>query len=336
MANKKIEDNYEEQVRKEFESTQVEDISNPVEQKTFTDLGKVEFNKGIDITTDPDIQRATAMMDYINIPLDTLPSGGRFYPDGTRISIRAARVNEIREFSMIDESDAADVRDKLTYIISQCCKIYFGNVPGYYKDILEDDRIVLVFKIRELTFVNGQSSLKIPVPMGACSTSGCHPQETVNFSSDKLEFKKPNPKIEKYYDPQAKCYNIPTKRFGTITLYIPTVGVTSVLADWIKSQKQQQKNIDVPLVDLLPYLIKDWRGFNDKQVFPKLTELAGWPTEKFALVLRLKEEIHIGIEVEITETCAQCGGELKIPVVFPDGFKSLFVPTISDLGDELL
>ena len=340
MAKKTSNEDYEDQVRKEFESTQgsieMPTFDEPEPQETFTNLGKVDFNKGVDINDDPDIKRATASMGYINIPLDTLPSGGRFYPENTRITIRAARVGEIREFSMIDETDAKDIRDKLTYIISQCCKVYFGNVQGYYKDLLEDDRIVLVLKIRELTFVDGQSSIKIPVPDGACSTPGCHPQQTVDFNSTKLVFKKPNEKIEKYYDPIERCYKIQTKRFGTITLYIPTIGVTSVLADWIKEQQRQQKSVEAPLVDLLPYLIKEWSGFSDKQVFPKISELAGWPTEKFALVLRLKEEISIGIEFEINETCAQCGGELKIPVTFPDGLKSLFVPTISDLGDELL
>ena len=310
MAKKTSNEDYEDQVRKEFESTQgsieMPTFDEPEPQETFTNLGKVDFNKGVDINDDPDIKRATASMGYINIPLDTLPSGGRFYPENTRITIRAARVGEIREFSMIDETDAKDIRDKLT------------------------------LKIRELTFVDGQSSIKIPVPDGACSTPGCHPQQTVDFNSTKLVFKKPNEKIEKYYDPIERCYKIQTKRFGTITLYIPTIGVTSVLADWIKEQQRQQKSVEAPLVDLLPYLIKEWRGFSDKQVFPKISELAGWPTEKFALVLRLKEEISIGIEFEINETCAQCGGELKIPVTFPDGLKSLFVPTISDLGDELL
>ena len=56
-------------------------------------------------------------MDYINIPLETLPSQGRFYPEGTRISIRSARVGEIREFSIINEEDPKDIRDKMTYIV---------------------------------------------------------------------------------------------------------------------------------------------------------------------------------------------------------------------------
>ena len=322
-------DNYEEQVRREFESTQEE-----VEVKdSVKDLGKVNLNQTLE---DPEIKRIKDSMDYVNIPLDTLPSQGRFYPEGTRILIRAARVNEIREFSIINEEDPKDIRDKMTYIVSQCTKVYYGNSLGHYKDILEDDRIVLVFKIRELTFVEGQTSIKIPIPEGACQTPGCQPQSEVYFDSSKLEFLKPSERIEKYYDPSERCYNVRTKSLGVIKLYPPTIGVTTVIADWIREQQIEGKKIDAALVDILPYTIKDWRGFTINQVFTKLTELAGWSTEKFSLVLRLKDEINVGIEYEITETCAQCGGELRIPVTFPEGFRSLFVPTISDFGDELL
>jgi hypothetical protein len=325
-------DNYEDQVLKEFEETQTSQETTD----TVTDLGKVNINNTLNLENDPELKRITDTMGYINIPLDCLPSQGRFYPENTRISIRATRVGEIREFSIIDEEDPKDIRDKMTYIVSQCTRVYFGATPGHYKDLLEDDRIVLVLKIRELTFIDGQSSIKIPVPEGACSTIGCHPQETVDFNSSKLKFRKPSEKLERYYDPIARCYNVQTKKYGVITLYPPTIGVTTVIADWIRKQQAENKKLDVALIDILPYLIKDWRGLTDKQVFAKITELAGWTAEKFSLVLRLKEEINVGIEFEITEVCAQCGGELKIPVTFPDGFRSLFVPTISDFGDELL
>lgn len=325
-------DNYEDQVLKEFEETQTTQETTD----TVKDLGKVNINNTINLDNDPDIKRITDTMGYINIPLNCLPSQGRFYPESTRISIRAARVGEIREFSIIDEDDPKDIRDKMTYIVSQCTRVYFGPTPGHYKDLLEDDRIVLVLKIRELTFIDGQSSIKIPVPEGACSTIGCHPQETVDFNSSKLKFRKPSEKLEKYYDSVARCYNVQTKKYGVITLYPPTIGVTTIIADWIRKQQAENRKLDVALIDILPYLIKDWRGLTDKQLFAKITDLAGWSAEKFSLVLRLKEEINVGIEFEITEVCAQCGGELKIPVTFPDGFRSLFVPTISDLGDELL
>ena len=121
---------YEDQVRKEFESTQEPEVNEPVK-----DLGKVKLDQDLE---DPEIKRIKSSMDYVNIPLETLPSQGRFYPEGTRISIRAARVGEIREFSIINEEDPKDIRDKMTYIVSQCTKVYYGNNLGYYKDLLED------------------------------------------------------------------------------------------------------------------------------------------------------------------------------------------------------
>ena len=71
-------------------------------------------------------------------------------------------------------------------------------------------------------------------------------------------------------------------------------------------------------------------------IFAKLTELSGWSAEKFTLVYRLIEKINVGIEFDVTTTCETCGGEIKVPITFPDGYKSLFIPTVSDFGDELL
>lgn len=324
-------ESYEEQILKEFESTQ------QPQTEVVRDLGKVNIGAGyVDINEDPEIIRIKNTMDYVNIPLNCLPSQGRFYPDDTRIMIRAARVDEIRQFSTIDEEDPKDIRDKMTYIISQCVKVYFGNTPGHYKDIIDGDRVPLILKIRELTFIDGQSSIKIPVPNGACKTPDCKPQDTIDFNSNLLEFVEPNHDYDKYYDQVEKCYNIKTKSFGDIKLYIPTIGVSTAISNWIRQQQLENKNFDVSLVDILQYVVKDWRTLTDRQIFNKMTEIAGWPTKKFTLIYRIKEELGVDIKSELRTTCAQCGGELVVPITFPDGFKSLFVPTISDIGDELL
>ena len=328
---KEMNESYEDQIRKEFEETQME------ESKQITNLGNIRDNKPED---DKDyfeeLSRLGKLRDYHNIPLDCLPSLGRFYPDDTRISIRAARVDEIREFSAIDENDIKDVTDKLTYMISQCVKVYYGNIPGSYRDLLSADRIVLILKIREITFLDGMSSIKLPVPANACETIGCKPQESVIFNSTKLNFTTASPEIEKYYDNVNKCYNVRTKSFGVITLYPPTIGVTSIVTNWIVEQAKEDRKIDAALTEILQYLIGDWRRLNSKSIFNILGELSVWSTEKFALVYRLIEKINIGIEFELKDRCETCGGEITVPITFPDGYKSLFVPTVSDFGDELL
>lgn len=331
MANKKTDESYEEQVLKEFEESQ-----KGIEPKVIKtgDLGRVNLN-GNEFE-DPNVDRINQSIGFLNVPLSDLPSGGRYYPDNTRISIRAARVGEIREFSTINEEDPKDVLDKMTYIISQCVKIYYGNVPGNYKDIIAADRIVLILKIRELTFIDGGSSIKIPVPSGACQTVGCHPQEYINFNTASLTFIQPDPMLEKYYDSATKCYNIPTKDCGTINLYPPTIGVSSAITDWVVKQRRENKKIDAALAEILQFVIKDWKGLSEKMIFSKMTEIAGWSAKKFTLVYRLVEKVNVGIDVDVTTVCESCGGEIKVPVTFPDGYKSLFVPTISDIRDELL
>ena len=330
---KEINESYEDQVLKEFEETQAQE-----EPKTITDLGNVRDNKSEkdDKYLDEELSRVGRLRDFHNVPLDCLPSLGRFYPDNTRISIRAARVDEIREFSAIDETDIKDVTDKLTYMVSQCVKVYYGNVPGSYRDLLAADRIVLVLKNRELTFLDGMSSIKLPVPANACETVGCKPQDTITFNSTKLNFKTPSPEIEKYYDSVNKCYNVRTKSFGTITLFPPSIGVTSIISNWIVEQANESKKIDAALTEILQYLVGDWRKLNSKSIFNIMGELSTWPTEKFTLVIRLIEKINIGIEFELKERCETCGGEITVPITFPDGYKSLFIPTVSDFGDELL
>jgi hypothetical protein len=330
---KEINESYEDQVLKEFEETQAQD-----EPKTITDLGNIRDNKSEedDKYLDEELSRVGRLRDFHNIPLDCLPSLGRFYPDNTRISIRAARVDEIREFSAIDENDIKDVTDKLTYMVSQCVKIYYGNIPGSYRDILAADRIVLVLKIRELTFLDGMSSIKLPVPANACETAGCKPQDTIIFNSTKLNFTTPAPEIEKYYDSVNKCYNVRTKSFGVITLFPPSIGVTSVISNWIVEQANESKKIDAALTEIMQYLVGDWRRLNSKSIFNIIGELSTWPTEKFTLVFRLIEKVNIGIEFELKERCETCGGEITVPITFPDGYKSLFVPTVSDFRDELL
>lgn len=330
---KEINESYEDQVLKEFEETQAQE-----EPKAITDLGNIRDNKSEkdDKYLDEELSRVGRLKDFHNVPLDCLPSLGRFYPDNTRISIRAAIVDEIREFSAIDETDIKDVTDKLTYMVSQCVKVYYGNVPGSYRDLLAADRIVLVLKIRELTFLDGMSSIKLPVPANACETVGCKPQDTITFNSTKLNFKTPSPEIEKYYDSVNKCYNVRTKSFGTITLFPPSIGVTSIISNWIVEQANESKKIDAALTEILQYLVGDWRKLNSKSIFNIMGELSTWSTEKFTLVIRLIEKINIGIEFELKERCETCGGEITVPITFPDGYKSLFIPTVSDFGDELL
>ena len=102
--------NHKENIKKEFEAaegiqeTDAEVVKN--DDGKISSLGKVDPTKGRGITSpdDPEIKRIQELSGYIKVDLSQLPSAGRFYRDDFEIHIRAARVGEIRDFSMMDEN----------------------------------------------------------------------------------------------------------------------------------------------------------------------------------------------------------------------------------------
>jgi hypothetical protein len=94
-----------------------------------------------------------------NLPLENLPSKGRFYVDSFTIAIKSATVAEIRHWSTIDETDMISVDDQLNYILERCAEVRINNEVVSWKEILEIDRFFIIFKIQELTFPNGENQL---------------------------------------------------------------------------------------------------------------------------------------------------------------------------------
>ena len=92
------------------------------------------------------------LLNYLSVDLNALPAG-MFYKVGTKIMIRAAEVHEIQAYSAIVNENLVDVTEKMNELLSRCVRIKFSNGSiGSYKDIRDNDRIYLIFMIRELTF----------------------------------------------------------------------------------------------------------------------------------------------------------------------------------------
>ncbi len=317
------------------------------EEAKVVDLGKVDMRRHKS-DDDPDIKKMHELLDYLPIEMSSLPTRGRFYQDTIKIYIRAARVGEVREFSMVDEENPSDVIDKMIYIIANCCKVMDGELPISYKDLLDHDRFYIFKRISELTFKRGETQIQLPVPADACKTPGCKPQKTIVFTSDMLQHAELDPKLEKYYDPDNKCYSIRTKSYGTIQIAPPNIGVATAIKQWALSRAQEKKEWDPSLVQMIPYMHRDWRRLNDKDIFKLATEFSSWDTNKFNIVYRFIEILNTtaGSSPNLKAVCEKCGGELEVPLTFQSvtgeggettgGIKQFFVPTLSNLTDELL
>lgn len=311
---------------------EVQDISEtPIvpNLSAYASLGKATHaTKG----PDEEIKDILNKTGYDNLIIDNLPSKGRFYPYGTKISIRAARVEEIKDFSTLDENSPTygfDVDDKLNNILVSCCKVEFSGKMGSYKDILEEDRVFIILSIRELTFVKGENKLTNNAVCRQCSHDNVHELRTNN-----LQYYDVDQELEKYYSEVERCYVIPTKSVGIIKLNPARIGVMNVITTFIKDKEEKKEKWDKSFLPLLPYYIFDWRGFDNKSIFNAHVDFQGWSATKFSLIHRLCERIKIGVKTELEHKCEKCGAGVTIPITFRNGIKSLFV--ISDISEELL
>lgn len=297
-------------------------------------LGKVnvseKYGHQLD-ENDPEYKRMQEFAGYIDLPTENLPSAGRFYREDMKIKIRAALVKEIRNFSMIDENNLQDVDEKLNDILVACSKVTFGEKMGSYKDILEEDRLYVILSIRELTFKNGENKIMMPTSK-KCECGGC--AESYELKTENIQTYTPDENIEKYYDNEIKGYRIRTKSYGEIVLAPPTIGVMRAITDWARKKEEEHKQWDKSLFQVVPYLVREWRGFDEKGIMSYATAMAGWDVNKFSIVFKLAESIKVGIKPEFSYTCEKCGGTVTVPLSFQDGIRSLFV--ISDISSELL
>jgi hypothetical protein len=252
---------------------------------------------------------------------------GKFYPADSVIKIRSAKAAEIRHFSTMDENNYIDMEEKLNSVVESCAQMTSGNKRLSYKDILEEDRIVLLLSIRDLTF---------PEPENKLMLNG-KSEKTKKKIDLELSVKNLVPsiideEIEKYYDDKKRTYVIKTRSAGEIVMAPPTIGVMQEVTQYLKDRNEKELDFDKAFIQVLPYIQGDWRTLSLTKIFQLEIDYKAWDQKKFMIVYRLAERMRIGVQATLEATVD--GEVVKAPLEFPGGIKSLFI--ISDLAGELL
>jgi len=341
MANDKEENKRpsEEEMKKSLEEK--DGINNPDKSadpylenaKKMKELTGKEGLGNVKLGKDDDGLNADMVLGFF--PLDTkgFPSGGIFYPADTKINIRAARTAEIRHWSTLNDRDLFDIEDKLNHIMKECVKVTAPGKMMTWKDLLEEDRIFVILSIRDLTFKQGENKLQLIKP---CNECGCN--NTVEISNKNWQFNKLPDDIYKYYDESTNALMIHTKSYGTIKMKPPTIGIMTIISDYVQTKRAKGETWDQAYIQLLPYLREDYRGFKDKDIFEGEVDFKGWDEKKYTLYYRLAEKIKVGVKPDLAVACSECGAEVIAQVDFQQagGLKKIFVPDISDIAGELL
>ena len=276
-----------------------------------------------------EIKKLSAELGWVEVPVFSLPSSGLFYPNRVEIAIKAATVAEIRHFSTMDETNPFDIDEKLNFIIDKCLKIRFDGALASWKDLKDEDRFFIIFSIRDLTFKNGENKLMINLTCKQCSTE--YKEELKNGSFDYYKIKG---KLMEFFSPEEKCFIIQSAKAGNFKLYVPSLGITTFIKNYLEKKQAKGEKYDRSFVKVAPFLFGDWRFLTDAAYQKAEQDSWGWDPTKFSAISKLTEMIRFGVKLSITKKCS-CGEEVTAPLTFPDGVKSLFVISEDNIFDIL-
>lgn len=322
-----------EQQDKTFGKNNGEPISEPTPKQTSLGQAKQTEHQNSTISGANDPY-------WKNLPIENLPSQGLFYPEGTEITTRAASTGEIRHWSTIDEGDMLAVDDMLNFIIEKCVRIKSSVENSWlsWRDIVEIDRMYILFAIHEQTFPNKENVLWTKF---TCTNQSCgdgKPYSTeVRASKDLMQSLELPEEIMQYYKAEYRCFEVVSQKMNeTFYLYAPTLGAVERIKNKIVADRKAGKQIDKAFVKIAPYLIQDWSSFNDAEFLKQRQASISWHQNKFPFVNRFADLYNGSKSDSLYLGCSVCSSKMKSPLFLGASFtiKSLFL--ISGRLDELV
>lgn len=267
-------------------------------------------------------------LNYITVDLNVLPAG-MFYKPGTLVMIRSASVAEVQAYSAIDDNNFLDVTDKMNEILSRCVKIkYPGGMMGTYKDLKDNDRLFLIFMIRELTFQKN-SNLAKDVTCQSCkhefkmqfrsTPAPDSPKTFVNYEMD--------PELEEFFNKQDRTFDfvIGDKLWK---LAPPCISLQEIFFNNIKDKVQSSGNPNVSFLKIIPFTLWDRKTITDEGIKAKEKEFESLDMDTFLFLDEVVSKMLYGIK-EMKQNCPVCGEEVHADMTFPKGASSIFKPGIS-------
>lgn len=275
-----------------------------------------------------------------NVPVENLPSRGLFYPDDTEITTRAATVAEIRHWSTIDERDAINVNDMLNFIMEKCVRLKSKDNGMWltWRDVIEVDRMYLLFAIHEQTFPNKENVLWTKFTCeNTCGPDGTKRSTEVRTTSSLMQHFDLSDEVMQYYNSEFKCFQVVSEKLNeTFYLYAPTLGNYEKVKNRVLADRRKGKQIDTAFVKISPYLIQDWNSFDDAEYNALRAESLKWPINKFSFINRFAELYDGNKTDSLSLECSTCGSKMTSNLFLGSSFtiKSLFL--VSGRLDELV
>lgn len=283
---------------------------------------------------------------FVPITENILASKYRFYPDGAHMSARPAGKEEIKNWSLLDNSDITDIEVHIQDIINSCVRFNLGEGrSGSYKDIVEMDRYPILFFIRDLTMREKDKEKKI-FHSSTCQTCGeFKKKEITSLTFSRFTFPK---WLEKYYEDSIKGFHVLMEDEGVdLKIYIPTMGVSREVKNLIQKleiEKQRDPtvyyNADF-VVKYYAFMTRSYKDVSKKHLeamtkkFADMNENTRIALAEVSSFLSQQTASKVMVSCDKAENVTEEGERYcyQSTVRFQDGFRSLF--DFSDISSKL-
>jgi len=264
----------------------------------------------------PSTSRATDLQ-YMSVDIRQLPCG-QFYPDGTTLLIRAAQVKEIQSYSMVDDNNFYDVVEKMNDMLAACVRVKFPDGRmGSFLDIKDQDRLYLIFMIRELTFQNGAS-------LGVKSKCGCGQECEIELKRDNFRFHPLDERLKGFYNKKINSFYFKTTNKKEFALTPPTIGLQKSFTDYIIKENAEKKTPNMSFLKIIPFLLEGRNNITNEGIKAKLLEFESMDDISFQFLNSAVSKMTFGIK-ELVKNCGSCGLEVRADMQFPNGASGIFV-----------
>jgi len=282
------------------------------------DAGKNQNIFNDNTTTQKPVVEGTKVSDlqYFNFDIRELPCG-QFYPTGTLFMVRPAQVKEIQAYSMVDDNNFYDIVEKMNDILQSCVRVkYSDGKIGSYLDIKDQDRLFLVFLIRELTFQAGNS-------LSVNTKCGCGEEVAIELSKDNFVFHDIDVKLEKFYNRNSGSYNFKTVNGKSFELTPPNIGLQKAFTEYIMKENNDKRNPNLAFLKIIPFMMNGRTSITYEGIKSKVKEFEEMDDISFQFLNAAVGKMTFGIK-ELKKMCP-CGEEVHTDMQFPNGASGIFV-----------
>ncbi len=256
-------------------------------------------------------------LQYFNFDIRELPCG-QFYPAGTLFMVRPAQVKEIQAYSMVDDQNFYDIVEKMNDMLQACVRIKYpdGKIASYL-DIKDQDRLFLIFLIRELTFQQGNG---LSVNNVRCS---CGQENSIELKRGNFVYYDIDEKLMKFYNKGTGSYNFSTIHGKHFDLTPPNIGLQKAFSDYILKENNEKRSPNLAFLKIIPFMLNGRSHITYEGIKAKLTEFEGMDDISFQFLNAAVGKMTFGIK-ELKKTCS-CGEEVHTDMQFPNGASGIFV-----------